>query len=251
VELRYLIRSLAKHRALPEKESVGYLGDEPPRRARPDTTTEGKISHPEQALTAEELETGVKVQGLSEVIATGLRKTTVVVEEPKSTKSEDEEELADPMDVETEGTYIKAFDLDSTHSDAAMREAGDDWNQMDKGKQKSLDKKEFVEKKARQYVQIEKSSYVRTRISEALKSQRAHGPQEGEGQARGSEGASNATAAGGGGRLYSIPHYAGVMARARTHGGAQPIGTSSDGVAEADGGDEPGAHTRGGYPDGE
>jgi hypothetical protein len=31
-----------------------------------------------------------------------------------------------------------------------------------------------VEKKARQYVEMRKSSYVRTRISEALKSQRAH-----------------------------------------------------------------------------
>ena len=80
----------------------------------------------------------MKVQGLSEVIATGLRKTTVVMEEPKSTApSEEEEELADPMDVETEETYIKAFDLDSSHSDAAMREAGDDWSQMDKEKQKS------------------------------------------------------------------------------------------------------------------
>ena len=107
MELRYLIRSLAKHRALPEKESVGYLGDEPPRRARPDTTTEGKISHPEQALTAEELETGVKVQGLSEVIATGrLRKTTVVMEEPKSAPSEKEEELSGPMDLETQRKRI-------------------------------------------------------------------------------------------------------------------------------------------------
>jgi hypothetical protein len=117
----------------------------------------------------------VKVQGLSGVIATGLRKTTVVMEEPKSTApSEEEEELADPMDVETEETYIKAFDLDSSHSDAAMREAGYDWSQTDKEKQKNLDKQEFVEKKARQYVKRRKSSYVRTRISEALKSQRAH-----------------------------------------------------------------------------
>jgi hypothetical protein len=111
---------------------VEYLEDEPPPRARPCTTAEGKISYPEQTLTAEELETGVEVQDLSEVIATGLRKTTVVMEEPKSTPSEDEKELADPMDVETEETYIKAFDLDSSHSDAAMREAGDDWSQMDK-----------------------------------------------------------------------------------------------------------------------
>ena len=78
------------------------------------------------------------------------------------------------MDLETEETHIKAFDLDSSHSDAAMREAGDDWSQMDKEKQKSLNKQEFVEKKARQYVKMKKSSYVRTRISEALKSQRAY-----------------------------------------------------------------------------
>jgi hypothetical protein len=96
------------------------------------------------------------------------------MEEPKSAPSEGEEELSDPMDLETEETYIKAFDLDSSHSDAAMREAGDDWSQMDKEKQKGLDKQEFVEKKARQYVKMKKSSYVRTRISEALKSQRAY-----------------------------------------------------------------------------
>jgi hypothetical protein len=39
----------------------------------------------------------------------------VVVEEPKSAPSEEEEELSDPMDLETEGTYIKAFDLGSSH----------------------------------------------------------------------------------------------------------------------------------------
>jgi hypothetical protein len=114
----------------------------------------------------------VKVQDLSEVIATSLRKTAVVIEEPKSVPSEEEEELSDPMDLETEEMYIRAFDLDSSHSDAAMREAGDDWSQMDKEKQKSLNKQEFVEKKSRQYVKTKKSSYVRTRISEALKSQR-------------------------------------------------------------------------------
>jgi hypothetical protein len=96
------------------------------------------------------------------------------MEEPKSAPSEEEEELSDPMDLETEEAYIKAFDLDSSHSDAAMREAGDDWSQMDKEKQKGLDKQEFVEKKTRQYVKMKTSSYVRTRISGALKSQRAY-----------------------------------------------------------------------------
>jgi hypothetical protein len=185
VELRHMIRRLTKHRALKDKESVDFLEDGPPPRGRPDTTVEGKISYPpEQKLTEEELETGVKAQDLPEVLATGLRKATVVMEDPKSVPSEEEEELSDPMELETEETYIKAFDLDSSHNDAAMREAGDDWSQMDTERQKSLDKKEFVEKKARQYVKMKKSSYVRTRVSEALTSQRAYKIQEGEGQAR-------------------------------------------------------------------
>ena len=112
------------------------MEDEPPPRGRPDTTVEGKMIYPEQTLTEEELDTGVKAQDLSEVLATGLRKATVVMEDPKSAPSEEEEELSDPMDLETEGTYIKAFDLGSSHSDAAMREAGDDWSQMDKEKQR-------------------------------------------------------------------------------------------------------------------
>jgi hypothetical protein len=78
------------------------------------------------------------------------------------------------MVLETEETYLQALDLDSSHGDAAMREAGDDWLQMDAKKQKSLDKAEYVEKKARKYVKMKKSSYVRHRISEALKSQRSH-----------------------------------------------------------------------------
>jgi hypothetical protein len=122
VELRHVIRRLSKHRALTDKESVEYLEDEPPHRARPDTTVEGKISHPEQALTEEELETGVKAQGLSEVISTGLRKTAVVMEDTKSTPSEEEEEMSDPVDLETEETHIKVFGLDSSHNDAVMRE---------------------------------------------------------------------------------------------------------------------------------
>jgi hypothetical protein len=65
VELRHVIRRLAKHRALPDKESVEYLEDEPPPRARPGTTVEDKMSYPEQTLTEEELATGVKGQGLS------------------------------------------------------------------------------------------------------------------------------------------------------------------------------------------
>jgi hypothetical protein len=51
------------------------------------------------------------------------------MEDPKSAPSEEEEEeLSDPMDLETEETYVKAFDLGSSHNDAAMREAGDDWS---------------------------------------------------------------------------------------------------------------------------
>jgi hypothetical protein len=70
VELRHEIRRLAKHRVLKDKESVDYLEDEPPPRGRPDTTVKGKMIYPEQTLTEEELDTGVKAQDLSEVLAT-------------------------------------------------------------------------------------------------------------------------------------------------------------------------------------
>jgi hypothetical protein len=121
------------------------------------------------------LESGVKVPDLPETIGEGIRKTNVVMEVPTSTaNTEEEEALADPVVLETEETYLQAFDLDSSHGDAAMREAGDDWLQTDTEKQKNLDKAEYVEQKARKYVKMKKSSYVRQRISEALKSQRAH-----------------------------------------------------------------------------
>jgi hypothetical protein len=74
VELCHMIRRLAKHRVLKDKKSVDYLEDEPPPKGRPDTNHGGGQDklYPEQTLTGEELETGVKVQDLSEVLATGL-----------------------------------------------------------------------------------------------------------------------------------------------------------------------------------
>jgi hypothetical protein len=48
------------------------------------------------------------------------------------------------MVLETEETYLEAFDLDKTHSDAAMREAPDDWLQLDAEKQKNHDKTKYT-----------------------------------------------------------------------------------------------------------
>jgi hypothetical protein len=159
VELRHLIWS----RVRPEssrKESAEYVEDDPPPRALPGTTADGKKSYPEQKLTAQELETGVKGQDLPEAIAKGIRKAKAVVEEPTGTTNNEEEAvLADPMVVETEETYLQAFDLDSAHLDAAMREAGDDWLQMDacgEALQKHIDKAKYVDKKAWKSVEINK-----------------------------------------------------------------------------------------------
>jgi hypothetical protein len=85
VELRHFIRGLIRDRVLPDKESAEYVEDEPPPRARPGTTAGGKKSYPEQKLAAEELESGVKVSGLSETIGEGIRKAKVVMEEPTGT----------------------------------------------------------------------------------------------------------------------------------------------------------------------
>jgi hypothetical protein len=128
VELRHFIRSLVRDRVLPDKESAEYVEGDPPPRARPGTTAGGKKSYPEQKLTAEEFESGVKVSDLPETIGKGIRKAKVVMEEPTSTANTEEEgALADPMVLEAEETYLQAFDLDSSHGDSAMREAGDDW----------------------------------------------------------------------------------------------------------------------------
>ena len=123
VELRHLIRSLVRDWILPDKESAEYVEDEPPPRARPGTTAGGKKIYPEQILASvKELETGVKGQNLPEMIAKGIRKTTVVVAEPTSTaNTEEEAALEDPMAVETEEAYLEAFDLDSSHSEEKAR----------------------------------------------------------------------------------------------------------------------------------
>jgi hypothetical protein len=146
--------------------------DDPPPRALPGSTADGKQAYPEQTLTADEMETGVKEQDLSETIAKGIRKTKVVVEEPKDTSNTDEElELADPMVLQTEETYLEAFDLDNTHSDAAMRGAPDDWLQLDAEKQKKHDKTKYVAERVHKYVKMKKeASYVRKCRSDALNS---------------------------------------------------------------------------------
>ena len=48
------------------------------------------------------------------------------------------------MVLETEEAYLEVFDQDKTHSDAAMREASDDWLQLDAEKQKNHDKTKYT-----------------------------------------------------------------------------------------------------------
>jgi hypothetical protein len=82
VELRHLGK-----RVLPEKESAEYVEDEPPPRARLGTTAQTArqyTRYPEQTLTAEETESGVKVPDLSETIGEGIRKTKVVMEDGRT-----------------------------------------------------------------------------------------------------------------------------------------------------------------------
>ena len=51
---------------LPAKDSAEYVDDEPPPRAKPGTTEDGKQEYPEQVLTPEEMKSGVKAQDISE-----------------------------------------------------------------------------------------------------------------------------------------------------------------------------------------
>ena len=83
---------------------------------KPGTTEDGGLEYPEQALTAEEIESGVKVQDISEGLEDSIRKARVVVEETKAPEVTEEEELADPMVVESEETYLKEFDADGSLS---------------------------------------------------------------------------------------------------------------------------------------
>jgi hypothetical protein len=96
----------------------------------------------------------------------------VAVEETKSPEEPAEAELADPMVVESEETYLQDFDTDDSHQDTAMKGAEDDWLQMPAEKQKKHDKTKFVVDQAYKYVKMKKDSYVRAHRSEALQSQR-------------------------------------------------------------------------------
>jgi hypothetical protein len=68
----------------------------------------------------------------------------VVVEETKAPEVTEEEELADPVVVESEETYLKEFDANGSLKDTAMKEAGDDWIRMSTEKQKTYEKTKFV-----------------------------------------------------------------------------------------------------------
>jgi hypothetical protein len=65
---------------------------------------------------------------------------------------------------------LQEFEKDKSQIDTAMKEAGDYWLQMDAKSRKNLDKETYVEETARKYVKMKKSSFVRLRRSEALKS---------------------------------------------------------------------------------
>jgi hypothetical protein len=139
-----------EHRVLPVKGFAEYVGGEPPPRAKPDTTVDGNLEYPEQVLTPDEMESGVKVQDISEGLEDSIRKARVVVEEPQTTEEKEEEELEDPMQVGSEETYLKEFETDgSSLENTAMKEAGDDWIRMTAEKKKRYEKTKFVGDQAR------------------------------------------------------------------------------------------------------
>jgi hypothetical protein len=71
------------------------------------------------------MQSGVKAQDISEGLVESIRKAQVRAQEPQ--EDGEEEELADPMEVETEESYLKEFDTDGSLKDTAMKEAGGDW----------------------------------------------------------------------------------------------------------------------------
>jgi hypothetical protein len=95
-----------EHRVLPAKDPAEYVGDEPPPRAKPGTTVDGNLEYPEQVLTPDEMEAGVKAQDISEGLADSIRKARVVVEQESAQEEKVEEELTDPMEVGSEETYL-------------------------------------------------------------------------------------------------------------------------------------------------
>jgi hypothetical protein len=104
------------------------------------------------------MESGVKVQDISEGLVDSIRKARVVVEEPRG--DNEEEELEDPMEVESEETYLKEFDTDGSLEDTAMKEAGDDWVRMTAEKKKRHVKEQFVGEQARKYVKMKQATYA-------------------------------------------------------------------------------------------
>ena len=57
--------------------------------------------------------------------------TRGVCRNTQAESSEEEgDELSDPMKAESEETYLQEFDKDTSQKDTAMKEAGDDWLQM-------------------------------------------------------------------------------------------------------------------------
>jgi hypothetical protein len=75
VELRHILRRLVQHRVLPEKDSLEFVEDEPPPRAKPGTTEVGKMLYPlEQTLTTDEMESGVRVLDLPAGLGEGIRR---------------------------------------------------------------------------------------------------------------------------------------------------------------------------------
>jgi hypothetical protein len=87
------------------------------------------VVYPEQKLTTNEMETGIRELDLSASILKGIRKATVLVEEPKgSADEESEEELSDPMEVQSEETYLQEFDLDKQHHARHGHEGG--WRRL-------------------------------------------------------------------------------------------------------------------------
>jgi hypothetical protein len=105
-----------------------------------------------------------------------------MVEEPK--EDNEEEDLADPMEVEPEESYLKEFDTDGSLKDTAMKEAGDDWVRMTAEKKKRYDKTQFMWDQARKYVKMKQASYVRQRRMEAVQSQREHKKEKARREAR-------------------------------------------------------------------